>query len=149
MTFQYFCQQIFTHCSQIIVKVTGKQLSMPTLVYYQLVLSNHWITGLGSCWAGLLDWPLNLHCVYHMTSTQSDVLKLVTCLTLSSYIAMKQRTVCIFGSFGPKDSLKGRPIIQHMELLGRLCNWHYSLFLTDRAYFSHGYFQQHYIWVKE
>ena len=25
------------------------------------------------CWTGLLDWPLNLHCSYHMTSSQSDV----------------------------------------------------------------------------
>ena len=34
------------------------------------------------CWTGLLDLPLNLNCVYSMTSTQSDVPNWVTCSML-------------------------------------------------------------------
>ena len=71
-----------------------------------MVLSIRW-TGL---WIGSLDWTAGLDCwtdyyVYHMTSTQSDVLNWVTRLMLSFMaickIAMKRHV--IVGVLGSKE----------------------------------------------
>ena len=62
---------------------------LPPTGFIAVTVVGRWlclIAGLdcGLQWTGLLDYsitrcPLYLNCVYHMTSTQSDVLKWVTC----------------------------------------------------------------------